>query len=238
MREFTALVGVAIANARRRSELAASRVRLIEAADATRHRIERVLHENTQQRLVTVGLSLRAAEATVPPGMDDLRQQVSCAASDVREIIETLQNVARELHPAFLAKGGLESALRALARRAALPVEVEVRGDRRLPPNVAMTAYYVVSEAVTNAAAHARASIVRIRVDLDEPVRLSARDDGIGGARPHTGSTLAALKDRVEALGGTLEIESPPGKGTSLYLTIPTCPDDPDVPPGGCEVSP
>ncbi|MCW2860500.1 MAG: putative two-component histidine kinase [Actinoallomurus sp.] len=231
MREFTALVGVAIANARRRSELAASRVRLIEAADATRHRIERVLHENTQQRLVSVGLSLRAAEATVPPEMDELRQQVSCAAHDVTEIIEGLQNVARELHPAFLAKGGLESALRALARRAALPVEVEVHGDRRLPPNAAMTAYYVVSEALTNAAAHARATIVRVHVDLGEPVRLSARDDGIGGARPHPGSALAALKDRIEALGGVLEIESPPGKGTSLYLTIPTSPDHPGVPP-------
>jgi signal transduction histidine kinase len=238
MREFTALVGVAIANARRRSELAASRVRLIEAADATRHRIERVLHENTQQRLVTVGLSLREVEATVPPGMDDLRQQVSCAARDVNEIIEALQNVARELHPAFLGKGGLESALRALARRAALPVEVEVRGDRRLPPNVAVTAYYVLSEALTNAAAHARASIARIHVDLGEPVCLSIRDNGIGGARPHPGSALAALKDRVEALGGVLEIESPPGKGTSVHLTIPTCPGDPRVPPCDTEPSP
>jgi signal transduction histidine kinase len=231
MRQFTTLIGAAIAHARHASELAASRIRLIEAADAARHRIERVLHENTQQRLATVGLSLRAAEATVPAGMEELRQRVSHAAHDVQEIIEGLQDVARALHPAFLARGGLESALRALARRAALPVRLTVRGDHRPPPTVAVTAYHVTAEALANAAEHAHASAVRIALNLDEPLRLTIHDDGTGGARPRHGSALACLRDRAEALGGTLRIESPPGAGTTLRLTLPTRPGDLPPPP-------
>jgi signal transduction histidine kinase len=220
MGEFSGLVGVALAGSRRRSELLASRVRLVEAADATRRRIERALHERTQHRLVTVGLTLRLVETAVPAEHERLREQVSAAVRDVLEVIDGLQEIARELHPAFLTLGGVESSLRALARRASVPVELEVRAGRRPPPNVAVTLYYAVSEALANAA-HAHASAVHVGLDLSEPVRLSIRDDGIGGARLRPGRALAALRDRAEALGGVVELESPTGGGTSLRLTIP-----------------
>jgi signal transduction histidine kinase len=222
MREFAILVGTAIANARRHAELAASRVRLVEAADAVRRRTERELHEKTQQRLVTVGLELRIVEDALPPGLDELRDKVSEAARDIAEITDDLQAVARELHPAFLGAGGLEASLRALARRAGLPVELDIRPGARPPTSVAVTIYYVVSEALRNAAAHAHAPLVRVTVELGDPVRLSVHDDGIGGAQPFPGSALSTLRDRVEALGGTFVIDSPPGVGTTLRVTIST----------------
>jgi signal transduction histidine kinase/CHASE3 domain sensor protein len=221
MREFAVLVGTAVAKARRHAELAASRVRLVEAADAARRRAERELQEKTQQRLVTVGLELRVVEAALPPSLDELRDKVSEAARDVAEITDDLQAVARELHPAFLGMGGLEASLRPLARRAGLPVELDVRPGDRPPASVAVTVYYVVCEALRNAAEHAHAPLVRITVELGDPVRLSVHDDGIGGARPFPGSALSTLRDRVEALGGVFEIDSPPGVGTSLRVTIP-----------------
>jgi len=227
MREFAALAGAAVANARRYAELAASRVRLVEAADAVRRRAERELHERTQQRLVTLGLELRVVEAALPPWLGHVRDRVSGAARDVAEITDDLQTVGRELHPAFLGKGGLEASLRPLARRAGLPVELDVRPGDRPPANVAVTIYYVASEALRNAAAHAHASLVRVTVDLGDPVRLTVHDDGIGGARPYPGSALSTLHDRVDALGGAFEIDSPPGVGTTLRVTLPA-----DGPPG------
>ncbi|HZE33449.1 MAG TPA: CHASE3 domain-containing protein [Actinoallomurus sp.] len=221
MREFADLFGVALTGSRRRSELLASRVRLVDAADATRGRIERALHERTQQRLVAVGLTLRLVETAVPADQERLREQVSTAVRDVMEIIDGLQEIARELYPAFLTMGGIESSLRALARRASVPVELDVRAGVRPPPNVAVTLYHAVSEALANAAAHAHASAVHVGLDLGEPIRLSIRDDGIGGARVRPGRALAALKDRAEALGGVFELKSPTGGGTCLRLTIP-----------------
>jgi signal transduction histidine kinase len=221
MREFAGLIGVAVVNSRRRSEQAASRVRLVQAADAARRRIERGLHERTQQRLVSVGLELRMIEATVPVEQERLRAQISAAIGDVMEVVKGLQELARELHPAFLLKGGLVNALRTLARRARIPVELDVYAERRLPPYVAVTVYYVTSEALANATAHARASVVNLDLDMGEPVRLSIRYDGLGGARFRPGSALAVLRDRAEALGGVLELGTPPEGGTSLRLTIP-----------------
>jgi signal transduction histidine kinase len=221
VREFALLFGTAVANAQRHAELAASRVRLVEAADAVRRRAERRLHERTQQRLVTVGLELRVVEDAFPPGLDELRDRVAGAARDVAQITDDLQAVARDLHPAFLGKGGLEASLRALARRAGLPVELDVRPGDRPPTCVAVTIYYVVAEALRNTAAHAHASLVRVTVELDDPVRLSVHDDGIGGARPFAGSALSTLRDRVEALGGSFTVDSPPGVGTTLHVTIP-----------------
>lgn len=234
MREFAVLVGTAVANARRHAEVAASRVRLVEAADAVRRRAERVLHEKTQQRLVTVVLELRAVEDALPPGLDELRDKVSDAARDVAEITDDLQAVARELHPAFLGKGGLEASLRALAGRAGLPVELDIRPGDRPPKSVAVTIYYVVSEALRNAAAHAHASLVRVTLELGDPVRLSVHDDGIGGAQPFPGSALSTLRDRVEALGGTFAIDSPPGVGTTLRVTISTAEAPGRTPPDRC----
>jgi signal transduction histidine kinase len=152
--------------------------------------------------------------------MEQLRAALANAAGEVTEIMEDLQEIARRLHPAFLLKGGLDGSLRALARRSPVRVELETDIRRRMPADIAMTVHYVVAEALANTAEHAHASVVRVRVRADETVRLTVRDDGIGGAWPRPGSALTVLQDRVDALGGVLEIESPPGEGTSLRLTI------------------
>jgi signal transduction histidine kinase/CHASE3 domain sensor protein len=220
MLEFAGLIGLAVANARHQAELAASRVRLVEASDAARSRIERDLHDRTQQRLVAVGLRLRAAEATVPHGMEEFQAALARTAGDVTGVIEDLQEIARRLYPAFLMKGGLDGSLRALARRSPVRVELETDVRRRVPANIALTVHFVVAEGLANAAEHAHASTVWVGVRADETVRLTVRDDGIGGAWPRPGSALTVLRDRVDALGGALEIESPPGEGTSLRLTI------------------
>jgi PAS domain S-box-containing protein len=223
MEEFTELAATAIANAESRSELAASRARVVAASDEARRRIERDLHDGTQQRLVSLALALRAAEAGVPPGLDELRGELSRTATGLADAVEDLQEISRGIHPAILAEGGLGKALRGLARRSAVPVELDVRtGDRRLPEPVEVAAYYVVSEALANAAKHAHASVVRVDVDADaSTLGLVIRDDGVGGAGFTGGSGLVGLSDRVEALGGKLVIASPAGTGTVLYVTIP-----------------
>jgi signal transduction histidine kinase len=219
---FTDLLATAIANAEGRSELAASRARIVSAADDARRRIERDLHDGTQQRLVSLGLELRTAENTVPSDMTDVRTQLSDVARGLAEALEDLQEIARGIHPAVLAKGGLGPAIKALARRSAVPVELDLRADRRLPERVEVAAYYVVSEALTNVTKHAQATVVHVDVDTDDVrVQLSIRDDGSGGAVPDQGSGLVGLRDRVEALGGRLEIASAAGIGTSLWVTIP-----------------
>jgi signal transduction histidine kinase len=222
--EFTELAGTAIANAASRAELNASRARVVAASDKTRRQIERNLHDGTQQRLVSLALALRAAEANVPPELDELRAELSRAVDGLAQANEDLQEIARGIHPAILAEGGLGRALKALARRSAVPVELDVRtGDERRPPErVEVAAYYVVSEALTNAAKHAQASVVRVDVDSDDAtLRLAIADDGLGGADLARGSGLVGLSDRVEALGGRLEIASPLGAGTALRVTIP-----------------
>jgi signal transduction histidine kinase/CHASE3 domain sensor protein len=231
MRQFAGLVGAALVNAEHHAELAASRIRLIEAADTARRRVERHLHESTQQRLAAVGLELSAVARTVPPEMEELREHVSAAARELREIMEGLQDVARRLHPAFLLRRGLEPSLRALARRAPLPVELETHGRRPPSWNSAVTVYHVVAEVLANAALHARASVVRVRLELEDEVRLRIDDDGVGGAHPYPGSALAHLRDRAEALGGEFTIDSPPGGGTSVRVSIPADPPPADPPP-------
>jgi signal transduction histidine kinase len=205
-----------------RAELTASRARVVAAGDEARQRIERDLHDGTQQRLVSLGLELRAADAIVPPESDELRAQLARTAEGLAAALEDLQEVSRGIHPAILNKGGLEPALKALARRSAMPVELDIRGDRRLPEQVEVAVYYVASEAITNAAKHAGASLVRIDLEVQDSVlRLAVQDDGTGGADPDHGSGLVGLRDRVEAIGGDLELTSPPGEGTSLRVTIP-----------------
>ena len=219
---FTELVAMAIANAESRAELKASRARIITATDQTRRRIERDLHDGIQQQLVSLLLELRSAQATVPADMEELRAHqariergLDCALAELREI-------SRGIHPAILTEAGLGPALKTLARRSALRVELELRYQRRLPEHVEVAAYYVVSEALTNAAKHAHASVVKIDVaEQDAILKLAIRDDGVGDADPSQGTGLAGLADRIEALGGRLEIVSPARNGTSLSIEIP-----------------
>jgi signal transduction histidine kinase len=222
MAEFTGLVATAVANADSRAQLTASRARIVTATDDARRRIERDLHDGTQQRLVSLALELRGAEAIVPPEQDALTAQLARVASGLAAATEDLQQLSRGIHPAILSQGGLGPALKTLARRSAVPVELNVRTDRRLPESAEVAAYYVVSEALTNAAKHAQASTVYVDVAAHITfVELSIRDDGVGGADVARGSGLIGLADRVEALGGELEISSPAGGGTSLHVMIP-----------------
>ena len=220
--EFTELVATAIANAESRGELAASRARVVAAADDARRRIERDLHDGTQQRLISLGLELRSAEAMVPPELTELKAQLARTATGLAGATDDLQEISRGIHPAMLSRGGLGPALKTLARRSPVPVDIELHSDRRLPQPVEVAAYYVVSEALTNAAKHANATLVHVDVEAeDSVVRLSIRDDGVGGADPAHGSGLIGLRDRVEAVIGTIEITSPAGSGTSLNVEIP-----------------
>jgi signal transduction histidine kinase len=218
---FTALVAAAIANAESCAALAASRSRIVAAADETRRRIERDLHDGTQQQLVSLMLELRAVEATKSE-VGELREQLARTERGLGGALEELREISRGIHPAILSEGGLSGALRALARRSAVPVELELRAERRQPEHVEVAAYYVVSEALTNAAKHAHASVVHVELEAgDAVVRLAIRDDGVGGADPEQGSGLVGLTDRVEALGGTLQVTSPAGSGTTLLIELP-----------------
>lgn len=222
---FTELVAMAIANTESRAQLAASRARVVAAADETRRRIERDLHDGTQQRLISLALELRAAQARVPQEQKGLVEQWSRTAKGLTDVIEELREISRGLHPVILETGGLEPALRTLARRAGVPVELSVKVQGRLPDRVEVATYYALSEALTNAAKHARARVVEVDVGVaDEVLRMLVRDDGVGGADPSRGSGLVGLSDRVEAVGGTIGVTSPPGGGTTLLVTIPLTP--------------
>jgi signal transduction histidine kinase len=147
---------------------------------------------------------------------------LSRIADGLGSVFEELREISHGIHPAILSERGLEPALRALARRSPLPVELDLRAEQRLPESLEVAAYYVVSEALTNAAKHAHASVVRVELAThDATVRLVIRDDGIGGADPGHGSGLVGLTDRIEALSGTLELTSPAGSGTTLLIEIP-----------------
>ena len=222
VQDFADLVATAIANTETRAQLSASRVRIVAAADDARRRIERDLHDGAQQRLVCLGLEVRIAEDCVPPELRPLKEQISQILISVAEISAEVQEISRGIHPASLSKGGLGPALQALAQRSTVPVELDLRVDRRLPDPVEVASYYVVAEALTNAAKHAQASAVDVSVVAeDASVHLSIRDDGIGGADAANGSGLTGLIDRVEALGGTMAISSRAGSGTSLLVKIP-----------------
>ena len=207
---------------RSQAELAASRARIVTAADQTRRRIERDLHDGVQQRLVSLALDQRQAEAMVPAELRELQARLSRVADGLVGAMEELQEISRGIHPAALTRGGLAAALKTLARRSAVPVELEVRAETRLPEPVEVAAYYIVSEALTNTAKHASASVVHVLVEAHDGVLgLSIRDDGCGGADPGRGSGLIGLSDRVDALGGTIEVASPSGEGTTLLVTLP-----------------
>jgi signal transduction histidine kinase/PAS domain-containing protein len=205
-----------------RAELAASRARIVTAADQTRRRIERDLHDGVQQRLVSLALAQRQAAVTVPPEHRELQTELSRVADGLAGALEELQEISRGIHPAILAHGGLAAALKTLARRSAVPVELEIHIEARLPEPVEVAAYYIVSEALTNTAKHAHASAVHVAAEArDGVLRLSIRDDGRGGADPARGSGLIGLTDRVDALGGSIEVASPVGAGTTLLIRLP-----------------
>jgi signal transduction histidine kinase len=203
-----------------RAELTASRARLVTAGDQARRRIERDLHDGTQQRLVSLVLDLRAAERT--PSDPELRAQLDHVVDGLTGAIDDLRDLSRGIHPAILSEGGLRPALKALANRSGVPVELDVDVPSRLPEPVEVAAYYVVSEALTNAAKHARASVAEVALQTgDGSLRVSVRDDGVGGAVRGGGSGLVGLTDRVEALGGTISLVSPAGHGTALLVDLP-----------------
>jgi signal transduction histidine kinase len=227
--EFAELVATAIANAEARGELIAardqliaSRARIVAAADDARRRLERDLHDGAQQRLVMLGLQARMAEAAVPAELDVLRNQLSDLASGLSAASTDLQEISRGIHPAILSDGGLGPALRTLARRCPIPANVDVLIEGRLAESVEIAAYYVVAEALTNAAKYANASEVNVCAEIKKDnLCLSIEDDGIGGADFRKGSGLIGLQDRVEVLGGHITVISPPGIGTTLQVTIP-----------------
>ncbi|MDT5008933.1 MAG: hypothetical protein QOH57_550, partial [Mycobacterium sp.] len=219
--QFTDLVATAVANAQNRAELIASRARIVAASDEVRRRIERDLHDGGQQRLLALALRLRSA-AAAPPDSDEIRTAFTDVADGLLDVIDELREISHGIHPAILSTAGLRAALRALGRRSPVPVDLDVRIDRRLPEPIEVAAYYVVSEMLTNAAKHARASNVEVDAETaDGTLRVCVRDDGVGGADPLRGSGLVGLKDRIEALGGTLSIHSPTGNGTTVCCELP-----------------
>jgi signal transduction histidine kinase len=221
--DFTELVATAIANAESLAALAASRARIVAAADETRRRIEGDLHGGIQRQLVSLMLELRMVQAAVPAEFGELGGRLSPIAERLAGVSDQVRAISQGIHPAILARNGLEPALRSLARQSVMPVELQLRAGRRLPEHVEVAAYYAVSEALTNAAKHAHASAVHVELGTSGPIlRLAVRDDGIGGADSAHGSGLVGLSDRIEALGGTLEVTSPAGHGTTLLIEIPT----------------
>jgi GAF domain-containing protein len=219
--KFTELVATAIANAEGKSELAASRRRIVAASDVARRRIERDLHDGTQQRLVALGLAVRAAQTTVSPKREDLRDELSRVAQGLADAVEDLQEISRGIHPAILTKGGLGPALRTLAHRSPIPVDLDITTDVRLPEPIEVAAYFVASEALANAAKHSQASRIDLSLASKGRLVLSVRDDGVGGADTARGSGLVGLTDRVEALGGSIRVASRPGEGTQITAELP-----------------
>ena len=221
--DFAELVGLALANAEARQELADSRARIVQAGDEERRRLERNLHDGAQQRLVALSLELRLAERKLASGDPKAAELIKQASDDLAGALQELRELARGIHPAILSDKGLVPALEMLAGRAALPVELCAALDGRLPQPVEAAAYYLVAEALTNAAKHARATCgERERQPRQRPRRgRGGSDDGVGGADLRGGSGLRGLRDRVEALGGELDVESREGGGTTLTARLP-----------------
>jgi signal transduction histidine kinase len=216
---FTELAATAIANAEAQAEVTASRARVVAAADQARRRIERDLHDGAQQRLVSLALLLRAAQDSLPRELD---AQLDQAVAEAAGALDELREIASGIHPAILAERGLAPVLKTLVRRSPVPVDLQVHVSERLPEPVEVSAYYVITEALTNAAKHSRASTVSVQVEVVTHILLlEVRDDGAGGAGFSRGTGLAGLKDRVEALGGRIFLDSPRGAGTRLRVELP-----------------
>jgi signal transduction histidine kinase len=212
---------VSLDNAQRYAELTESRARIVAAVDQTRRRIERDLHDGAQQRLANLVLQARMAQEAVP-ATGELAARLDALAAEATVALAELRDLARGIHPAVLADGGLRPALRGLASRCIVPVGLEVRVDGRLPEQVETAAYFAVAEALTNTAKHANATVVTVAVEVDDGVlRIRVSDDGRGGADPGAGSGLVGLKDRVEALGGRFAVRTAPDAGTTVHAELP-----------------
>ncbi|HEX6454341.1 MAG TPA: GAF domain-containing protein [Trebonia sp.] len=219
---FTELAATAIANAEARAALTASRARIVAAVDAARRRIERDLHDAAEQQLVSLALQLRAMQAAAPPDSIELLHGLETVTSEANDVLAQVREIAGGLHPSVLADGGLRPALMALVHRSAIPVQLNVRVEGRLPEPAELTAYYAVSEALTNTAKHAHASAAEVEVAADQDMlRVRVRDDGDGGADSSRGSGLTGLRDRIEAIGGHIALRSPPGAGTAMEIALP-----------------
>jgi signal transduction histidine kinase len=216
-------VAYSIENAEARDEIAASRARLVEAADEARRRIERDLHDGAQQRLVAAALELTMLENQFERDPAAARAALARAREQLDGGLGELRDLARGIHPSVLTDRGLGVALDGLVKRAPVPVELSIDVPERLDAAIEAAAYFLVSEAITNAAKHARAATVTVEVTASpDTVLVSVADNGVGGAETSRGSGLGGLIDRVEAVGGRLEITSPPGEGTRLAARLPT----------------
>jgi PAS domain S-box-containing protein len=218
---FCELVSLAVASAQAREDLSASRARLVKAGDEQRKKLERNLHDGAQQRLVSLALTIRLARRQLESNAEAAAASLEGAAKELDLALQELRELARGLHPAALTEQGLGPALAGVAER--LPIEVDMSAPtERLPENVEATAYYIVSEALTNVAKHAQATKARVDMTLaGEVLKFEITDDGRGGADPSAGSGILGLRDRAEAVGGTLFVISPPGKGTVVTAQIP-----------------
>jgi signal transduction histidine kinase len=219
--DFTHLVGGSIATVQARNNLIASRARIVTASDETRRGLERNLHDGLQQRMVALGLSLRALRGA--PDIDPaVSTRLTEIGTDLEDVLEEIRNFSRGLHPALLARAGLGPSLRPLARRSPIPATVQVDVDVRPPESVEIAVYFVISEALANAAKHSRASEVQVSVVADDAiVRATVHDDGVGGAALSPGTGLVGLVDRVEAIGGRFSLSSPAGAGTTISIEVP-----------------
>ena len=220
--DFAELVSDALASADAREQLAASRARIVEAADAERRRLERNLHDGAQQRLVSLALALRSAQTRLRGDPDGAERLLARARDDLALALDELRALAHGIHPGILSDRGLGAALEQLAAGAPLPVEVSALPAKRFPDQVEVAAYYLVAEGVTNAVKHSQASFVAVRViQGDDRALIEVSDDGVGGAELGSGTGLRGLADRLEALGGRLDISSPRDAGTTLVGQIP-----------------
>jgi signal transduction histidine kinase len=220
---FAQLVSLAIENAETRQELAASRARLVAAADEARRRIERDLHDGAQQRLLATALTLTLLQQRLNGEPDCVGSLLASAREELDRGLCELRELARGLHPAVLTDRGVEAAVRSIVQRAPVPVDLRAAVPARLDPTIEAAAYFVVSEALTNVGKYARASSASVELELaGDTLVVTIDDDGIGGADPALGSGLRGLVDRVQAVGGRLAVSSPPGEGTRLRAELPT----------------
>src|SRR5512133_562671 len=219
---FAELIATAVSNATTRSELIASRARIVTAGDEARRRIERNLHDGTQQRLVALGLDVQTVDASIPAEQQDAHSGLARIGREIEAVLDDVRELSRGLHPALLSQAGLRPSLRALARKSPVPVKLEVDVAERPSESIEIAVYYVVSEALTNAVKYARASEITVELTASSSgICATIEDDGVGGAEASAGSGLIGLIDRVEALGGRFALDSPPGAGTRISIELP-----------------